>query len=108
MYEHIKTNKRDGIITWTREITSANILEVEAGTNGIKGGDTGHGSRTYFRIEDLSCTDMTANVTKNGFEVRIGGDCELVTIIEALKFIADILEGQIKTYENEYGDPYAE
>lgn len=107
MYE-IKSSERDGITTWTREITSANILEVEAGTNGLKGGDTGHGSRTYFRIEDLACTDMTANVTKNGFEVRLGGDCELVTIIEALKFIVNTLEDQVETYVKEYGDPYAE
>lgn len=103
MYE-IKSSKRDGITTWTREITSANILEVEAGTNGYKGGDTGHGSRTYFRIEDLGSTDMTVNVTKDGFEVQLGGDCELMTIIEALKFIVEVLEDQVE----EYGDPYGE
>ena len=33
------------ITTYTREIYSANVLEVEAGTNGFQGGDSGHGSR---------------------------------------------------------------
>lgn len=37
--------------TYKREVVSANILEVEAGTNGYQGGDGGHGSRTYFRIK---------------------------------------------------------
>ncbi len=47
MYE-IKENRRelfDGteITTYTRDVVSANILQVEAGTTGYKGGDTGHG-----------------------------------------------------------------
>ena len=48
MYE-VKENRRklqDGteITTYTRDVVSANILEVEAGTNGYQGGDTGHES----------------------------------------------------------------
>ena len=81
MYE-IKENRRelfDGtkITTYTRDVVSANILQVEAGTTGYKGGDTGHGGRTYFRISD---------------EVTLGGDCELETMIRALKFITKVLE----------------
>ena len=50
MYE-IKENRRelfDGteITTYTRDVVSANILQVEAGPPGYKGGDTGHGGRT--------------------------------------------------------------
>lgn len=96
MYE-IKENRRklfDGteITTYTRDVVSANILQVEAGTTGYKGGDTGHGGRTYFRISDEASTDI--HVTPfmdrfgcNGFEVTLGGDCELETMIRALKFI---------------------
>lgn len=86
--------------TFTREITSCNILEVEAGTNGYQGGDTGHGSRTYFRIQDLGSTDIQAYVLgkygDEGFEVSLGGDCELETVITALKFITKVLEDQFK------------
>jgi hypothetical protein len=79
MYE-VKENRRklqDGteITTYTRDVVSANILEVEAGTNGYQGGDTGHGSRTYFRISRmrparifmsrLSWTNMAAMVLKS-------------------------------------------
>lgn len=80
------------------EIVSANIIEVKAGTNGFCGGDSGHGSRTYFSIADLGSTDITVNQLKVGrcgnvgFEVILGGDCELSTIIEALKFITETLE----------------
>lgn len=89
------------IVTYSREITSCNILEVEAGTTGYKGGDTGHGSRTYFRITDLASTDMDINVQSRagsgeGFEVELGGDTELQTMIEALKFITQVLEDGAK------------
>lgn len=101
MYE-IKENRRelfDGtkITTYTRDVVSANILQVEAGTTGYKGGDTGHGGRTYFRISDEASTDI--HVTPfmdrfgcNSFEVTLGGDCELETMIRALKFITKVLE----------------
>ena len=60
MYE-IKEKRRmlpDGteITTYIRDVVSANILEVEAGTTGFMGGDTGHGGRTYFRIQDEGST----------------------------------------------------
>ena len=105
MYE-IKENSRilkDGteLTTYTRDVISANILEVEAGTTGYMGGDSGHGGRTYFRIQDSASTDMEIRtfVDKhgcNGFEVFLGGDCELETTIRALKFITKVLEDESK------------
>ena len=100
MFE-IKENQRvlpDGtkITTYSREITSANILEIEAGTTGYMGGDSGHGGRTYFRIEDTGGTDIQVHpigrYADEGFEVILGGDCELETMIRALRFIAKVLE----------------
>ena len=105
MYE-IKSKQRmvNGrkIETWQREVISANMLEVEAGTNGYQGGDSGHGSRTYFRIADLGGTDIDVKALPNrwrgcdGFEVSLGGDCELETFIEVLKFAISVLEDQAK------------
>jgi hypothetical protein len=86
------------IETWKREITDANILSVEAGTNGYQGGDTGHGSRTYIRIQNQGGTDLGARVLLDslgyvdGVEIVLGGDAELSTIIEALKFATHVLE----------------
>ena len=87
------------ITTYTRDVISANILEVEAGTNGYQGGDTGHGGRTYFRIEDQGSTDIevrsySSKFSGGGFEVILGGDCELETMIRALKFITKVLEDE--------------
>lgn len=101
MYEVTERRRKldDGteITTYTRDVISCNILQVEAGTTGYKGGDTGHGGRTYFRISDEAGTDI--HVTPfmdrfgcNGFEVTLGGDCELETMIRALKFITKVLE----------------
>lgn len=86
------------IVTFKREVISANILEVEAGSTGFCGGDSGHGCRTYFRIEDLAGTDIDVNIIDGGnghikgFEVTLGGDTELETTITALKFIVQCLE----------------
>ena len=102
MYE-IKENRRrlkDGtdITTYTRDVVSCNILEVEAGTTGYMGGDAGHGGRTYFAIRNDGSTDMGIHVMRDrfgdaeGFEVMLGGDCELETMIRALKFITKVLE----------------
>jgi hypothetical protein len=87
------------ITTYTREVISCNILQVEAGTNGFQGGDSGHGSRTYFRIKDLASTDInirshTDSYGGSEFEVTLGGDCELETMIRALKFITKVLEDE--------------
>lgn len=101
MYGIIKKRKTlpDGteISTYSRDVVSANILEVEAGTTGFMGGDSGHGGRTYFRIQDEGSTDIEVRTIANkygctGFEVFLGGDCELETTIRALKFITKVLE----------------
>ena len=95
-----RTDRGETMRTFTREVVSANILEVEAGTTGYRGGDTGHGGRTYFRICDEACTDMNVSVFHDrygystGFEVALGGDCELETMIKALKFITKVLEDE--------------
>lgn len=105
MYEVLEHQRvlNDGteLTTYTREVISCNLLEVEAGTTGYMGGDSGHGGRTYFRIEDEGATDMEAHTTVDRygcskFEVILGGDCELETIIRALKFITRVLEDGAK------------
>ena len=105
MYEVKENSKilKDGteITTYSRDVISCNILEVEAGTTGYCGGDTGHGSHSYIRIYDAAFTDMeihsyTTCCGSNGFEVCLGGDCELETMIRALKFITKVLEEESK------------
>lgn len=108
----IEENDRlvDGIHvpTFKREIISANILEVEAGTTGFKGGDSGHGGRTFFSIEDGANSDLRVKLVKNEgspvyietlelkrIEVMLGGDCELESIVTGLKFITKVLEDQM-------------
>ncbi|MBO4551481.1 MAG: hypothetical protein J5733_12185 [Bacteroidaceae bacterium] len=91
--------------TFKKEIVSCNILTVEVGTTGHMGGDSGHGGRTYLRIADEASTDMRCRVIANGklhefdntcqtnqIEIVLGGDCELDTFAEALRFAADVLK----------------
>jgi len=93
----IREGINNGVPTFSRVITSANILEVEAGTTGYKGGDGGHGCTTYFRIADLGGTGWDIETREDGcgcksLEVTLYGDCELKTVIKALKFIARVLD----------------
>ena len=103
MYEVREKRRKllDGteITTYTRDVVSANILTVEAGTTGYMGGDSGHGSRTYLRVKDLASTDIRCNVEKDKFgcksiEIILGGDAELETMKEALRWMLSVLETQ--------------
>lgn len=105
MYEVTNGVRKVGgveIETWKREITDANILSGEVGTNGYQGSDTGHGSRTYIRIQNEGGTDLGARVLLDslsyvdGVEIVLGGDAELSTMIEALKFATKVLEEGIQ------------
>ena len=84
---------------YIQEIECANSIEIAAGTTGYKGGDSGHGCRTFIRICNLGGTDIRVKklgdeYNDEGVEIVLGGDCELDSIIEACKFIADVLEHQ--------------
>ena len=83
------------IPTFSRVIEGANLLYVEAGTNGFRGGDTGAGSRAYIRIEDLGGTDIVGRPVEpymDGVEIFLGGDSELDTMITGLEFILKVLK----------------
>ena len=74
-----------------------NILGVTVATNGYHGGDSGHGGRTYISFEDLCSTDIDAIVTYGQdtnakVEIMLGGDSELDSMIDALRWAADKLE----------------
>ena len=79
------------------EFGSFNTLGITVGTNGYQGGDSGHGGRTYICIQNLGSTDMDASVS-NPFDVGpkvemiLGGDSELDSIIDGLRWAADKLE----------------
>ena len=73
-----------------------NILRVAAGTTGACGGDSGHGGRTRIEIEDLGGTDIEFEIEPGKRQVNIilGGDSELGTIIEGLRFVVETLEAE--------------
>jgi len=79
------------------EFTSANILEAEVATTGYCGGDSGHGGRTYFSLKDICSTDIDFRTTEDEYgskriEIMLGGDCELDTFIDSLRWAAETLE----------------
>ena len=104
MYEikrGFKTIDGRQVVTYSRNCVGANMLKAEAGTTGYRGGDSGHGGRTYFSLTDLSGTDIRASRSRkaDGVQVLLGGDSELDTVIEALKFIVQVLEDQREEYK---------
>ncbi|MBA7603812.1 hypothetical protein ES703_10930 [subsurface metagenome] len=91
---------------YEKDIVNANILRVAAGTTGLKGGDSGHGGRTYIEIEDKGNTDIKFKVINDGtgcfgsfLRIELGGDAELETIIEGLEFIVETLKANKNSEE---------
>lgn len=83
-----------------KEITSANILKIQIGTNCPQGGDSGHGGRTILRLIDAGGTAMQVRlnggklVNTSSLEILLGGDSECDTFIEALEFAMKTLKAQ--------------
>jgi hypothetical protein len=88
------------VSTRTSDDISCCSLKYEAGTNGYHGGDWGHGSRTYLRLENVNSINWEVSVDGNKFkepismEIVLGGDCELEAIKKALRFMLATLEQQ--------------
>ena len=81
---------------YSSEFGTFNTLGVTVATNGYQGGDSGHGGRTYICFEDLCSTDIDAVVsycqdTNAKVEIMLGGDSELNSMIDALRWAADKL-----------------
>lgn len=74
-----------------KEFVSCNVIGAKVATNGYQGGDSGHGSRTYFCLDWDESTDIDVRVSDNKIEIMLGGDCELKTFNDALKWSSDTL-----------------
>jgi hypothetical protein len=70
------------------------FLEVEVGTTGTRGGDTGHGGRTYLRFKKSGGSDIRFQLEPEGDEVALllGGDIELKCLIDGLQFALEVLK----------------
>jgi len=79
--------------------TSANILEVEVGTTGLKGGDAGHGGETYLKLVDAASTSWHAEIIDEhgksrtmkqpqSIMIAVQGDTELQTLADSLEWAA--------------------
>jgi hypothetical protein len=81
------------IVTKTQQFYNGAILELEVGTTGLCGGDTGHGGRTYLRFKDIGGTDIRVTQDTDGEVTLIfGGDGELKNLIAGLQFALDALK----------------
>lgn len=88
----------------TKTFESANIMELTVGTNTPQGGNSNHGGRTIFKLEDLSSTDWDIEIISDKYgnkklSIEFGGDCEADLFIDILKYAAKTLKKQMK--ENE-------
>lgn len=83
--------------------TKTPFTKVTCGTNGYKGGDWGHGSRTYVKVEggvlsdyEVRKIDEGEDGASSGFEIAVGGDLELDSMIETFEAIASNLKNMKK------------
>jgi hypothetical protein len=82
-------------------------LEYEAGTTGEKGGDWGHGSRVYLRLEknpdggNGGGVGWKITASEDKVEIILGGDWEIAAIKSALRFMLETLEEQTKVSKSQ-------
>lgn len=77
----------------TQTFTDCNIITVDVTDTGFKGGDAGHGCVVKFSITDVAATCMYVNgMEASFFELELRGDSERRTLLDALKFVVDIIE----------------
>jgi hypothetical protein len=72
------------------KVLHGNCFEFEVGTTGMRGGDAGHGGRTFFRIGAESYLEVDAQ--PGGVTLIAQGDWELDDMIEGLRFAVEVLE----------------
>jgi hypothetical protein len=80
-----------------REITfvGADILSIEIDSNGIKGGDSGHGGYTVIKMSSDNTFEVNG-IDSNELQLRFTGDSERVNLRDALRFMADYLDQELK------------
>ena len=89
-------------ITYSRKIEDTCNFEVEAGTNGFKGGNANAGSRTFIEIKTSTNADLIpiCNAGQDSKHKAVTlfccGDAELYGLLNCLKFAVKVLEDQIK------------
>jgi len=87
---------------FTKEMNSANILDITVGTNCPQGGDAGHGGRTVFRLSNAAATAMSLKYNDveigqvEDIEIILSGDTECDTFIQALEFALESLKSQVR------------
>ena len=91
------TKKINGVEIETKSILiqSHNVLGVEVGTTGYKGGKYNCGGRTYFSIENHSGAVMYIAFKEDKFEIALEGDSELQTFMQALEFALSELKSKV-------------
>lgn len=68
------------------------FLWFEYGSNGLKGGDSGHGSRTIINIESIGADMRLNNQSIDNIQMIFGGDYELLDIINGFEQIVKELK----------------
>jgi hypothetical protein len=98
----LKTRKvlDEEITTLKTEFWDCCALEVEVGTNGFHGGDSGHGGRVFLGLKNLAGTGMLLNgedVEK--MEMAFAGDAEIRIFLKMIDYVKDALELQLQILE---------
>ena len=85
-----------------KQFEEACIIKVKAGTTCPAGGDSGHGGRTVFGLENEGSTDLQVRINGGpiskveSVEIVLGGDAEASVLVDALEFALQVLKSQQK------------
>ena len=69
-------------------LVGACVTRFAFATNGMQGGDWGHGSRLMLEIEDEGSTALFTREGNRKISILVGGDAELLVVAEGLEYLA--------------------
>lgn len=98
---------KKGQILKEKELSSCNIFSIKVVTNTPKGGDSGYGGFTSFKLKDEGNTNWDIFIDGEYFYnpsclcIDLRGDTEAITLANALIFAGKSLKKQMKKNSNE-------
>jgi hypothetical protein len=78
------------------EITfeSADILDVKIHSNGLQGGDSGHGGFTEIELKSTNQFEVNG-IRMYDLKLLFTGDSERINLRDALRYMADYLDQEL-------------
>jgi len=83
-------------VVYEREFESFFHFVARAGTNGLQGGDAGHGGTAIVEFKNDGGTFTFTRYSDNWIRITASGDAEIESIVQVLQWMVNTLSEEIE------------